>query len=172
MRHGQGHEEVASAIRAILASIDPTIPIDAITSLDGVVADSIAGRRFYSIGTTVFAGIALVIAAIGLYGVVAWSVTERARELAVRIAMGARPRDLTTLVLRQSLIPVAVGLAAGVLLLTWLTRFLRVFLYDVSPFDPMTYAASALVIGLASLAACLVPARRASRQGPLIALRE
>jgi putative ABC transport system permease protein len=172
IRHDGNSREVASAVRSIVASIDSGIPIDAITDLDRLVADTIAGRRFYSVGTTVFALIALALAAIGLYGVVARAVTERSRELAIRVAMGATRRDLMQLVLRQSLAPVALGIVTGSVLLVWLTRFLQTFLYEVSPLDLTTYAAAAAVIALASLAACLLPARRASRQDPLVALRE
>jgi putative ABC transport system permease protein len=120
---------------------------------------------------TAFAIAALALAAIGVYGVVAFQVADRTREIAVRIALGARARDVLWLISRQGLVPVAAGLAIGLAGAAALTRFLRGLLFDVSAADPLTFAATATLLLTAAVLACLLPARRAARTEPSLALQ-
>jgi ABC-type antimicrobial peptide transport system permease subunit len=118
-----------------------------------------------------FAAFALVIAGVGLFGVLSYSVAQRSRELAIRAALGARRPDIFRLILRQGLVVTAIGLAAGLLVSTWLTRQLSSQLYGVTPHDPVTFTLVPLVLAIAAAVACVLPARRAARLDPLRVLR-
>jgi putative ABC transport system permease protein len=119
-----------------------------------------------------FAGVAVFLAALGVYGVLAYVVSQRSRELGIRLALGARPRELFTMVIVQGMRPVVAGAAAGVAGAVALTRSIESLLFDVRAVDPTTYAGALITLGAIAFVACAAPARRATRVDPLAALRE
>jgi putative ABC transport system permease protein len=166
------HDPLAlvSAVRHEVAALDSNLPVDLLT-MDQILADSFARQRFSIQLMSVFAALAGLLAAIGIYGVLAYLVDQRRREFGIRIALGARSADVRALVLRQGLVPVAVGLTAGIAGALGLTRLLKTLLYEVSATDPLIFAAVSMGLILVSLAAMFIPARRATRVDPLEALR-
>jgi putative ABC transport system permease protein len=162
---------LAGAVKARVWSVDPRIPLTRVLTMEEVAAASVEGRRFQMTLLGVFALVSLLLAAVGVYGLVSYSVGRRAREIGIRMALGARRRDIFRLVVRQGLLLASVGLVAGLAVAFALTRLLAGLVYGVSPTDPLTYAALSLCLLLVALVACLVPARRATSIDPLIALR-
>lgn len=162
----------ASALRAVMREIDPALPLANVKTMDQLLAQSVAQPRFLAALLTAFAGLAALLALIGVYGLLSFAVSRRARELGVRMALGAGRSRIVTLVLGQSATLIGVGLIAGVALSVSLTRVLRTLLFGVQPGDPITVTAMAAGIALAALVASLPPALRASRIDPVIALRE
>jgi len=158
-------------IRDAIRRIDPVIPVFHAQPMQDYVASSMAQRRFALSLMTAFGALALALAAIGLYGVLAYTVTLRTPELGVRAALGATPMNLLALVAARGLALVGAGLASGVLLSFWTTRTLSGLLFDVTASDPTTFAGAAAVIALVGLAACSIPARRAANVDPLSAIR-
>jgi putative ABC transport system permease protein len=134
-------------------------------------ANTIWQSRIWGLLFGIFSGIALVLATAGIYGVMAYFVTQRTREIGVRIALGAQWRDILTLVLTSGMFYVAVGLAIGLAGALALTRLMTSLLFEVSPTDPATFGAVAFGVILATLLACYIPARRAAKVDPLVALR-
>ncbi|HKN73850.1 MAG TPA: FtsX-like permease family protein [Candidatus Acidoferrum sp.] len=161
---------LVSAIRSEIAALDSNLPVDLLT-MDQILADSLARQRFSIQLMTVFAALAGLLAAIGIYGVLAYLVDQRRREFGIRIALGARSVDVLALVLRQGLIPVAAGLIAGIAGALALTRLLKSLLYEVSATDPLIFGAVSVGLIAVSLAAMYIPALRATRVSPLDALR-
>jgi putative ABC transport system permease protein len=161
---------LASAIRHEVAALDSNLPVDLLT-MDQILADSLARQRFSIQLMTVFAALAALLAAIGIYGVMAYLVDQQRREFGIRIALGARFIDVLALVLRQGLVPVAVGLIAGIAGALGLTRLLKSLLYEVSATDPLIFGAVSVGLIAVSLAAMYIPALRATRVSPLDALR-
>jgi ABC-type antimicrobial peptide transport system permease subunit len=131
----------------------------------------VAQRRFQMLLVLLFAVAALALAAFGAYGVLSYAVTRRTGEMGIRMALGAQRTDVLAMVLRQGMIPVLAGLAAGALAAVAIGRFLESLLFQVSPRDPVAFAVSGAVLLVVSVAACLVPARRATRVSPIEALR-
>jgi putative ABC transport system permease protein len=171
VRTAEGTPDLAPAVRATVASIDPMQPVFNATTLDRVVSDSIADRRFFALATVAFAVITLLLSAAGLYGVTSYSISARTREIGVRVALGADPGRLARWLTAQSLRPVIAGLVLGVLAAFWASRLLEQFLFNVRGSDPLTYATvAAWVLGLTMLAA-LWPAVRACRVSPTASLR-
>ena len=166
-----GARNVPRDIRSIVRSIDPRQPIQGMTTLDRIISDSIADRGFYAVATAAFAVLALLLAGAGLYGVVTRSVAARVREFGIRMATGATPGDVIRLVLRRSLWQVGIGIVLGACVAYWLAGLLQVFLFEVEGIDAPAYAVAAVLILVASAVACFVPARRASRLDPMVALR-
>ena len=163
--------DVAREIRAAIAETDPTLPVYDALTYDELLKIASASNRFSTVLFSVLAGLALVLAAVGLYGVLAFSVAQRSFEMGVRVALGARPLDVLALVTRQGMLLVAAGLALGLALAMAASRVMASLLYQVAPTDPVTYlAAGALLVAVGALA-CYVPARRASRADPTTALR-
>jgi predicted permease len=158
------------AVRAILHRLDPTIP-PTFSSFTGVVAQSLAARRFNMLLVTLFAGTALLLALIGIYGVMSHAVARRTREVGIRMALGAQAGDVLRLILAQEVRTTLAGVAVGVAGAVVLTRFMRSLLFGVSPTDPLTFAAVALLLVAVALVASFVPARRATEVDPLHALR-
>ena len=152
-------------------ALNPEIAVRDLGLMDSYVEDARAPMRFNLILIGIFGGVALVLASIGLYGVMAYSVTQRWHELGVRMALGAAPRDVLGLVLSQGVRLIAVGAGVGLLASLAMTRVLSNLLFGVSATDPLTFASVALVLVAVALAACYIPARRASRVDPLVALR-
>jgi putative ABC transport system permease protein len=163
--------EATRGIRAAIAETDATLPVyDALTYDDRLKLAS-ASNRFSTVLFSALAALALVLAAVGLYGVLAFSVAQRSFEMGVRVALGARPIDVLALVSRQGMRLVAGGLAVGLVLAMTASRVMASLLYQVAPNDPVTYlTAGVLLVGVGALA-CYVPARRASRADPTTALR-
>jgi predicted permease len=163
---------LAPALRQAVLALDPNLPLSDVSTLESRLDRSTAQRRFNALLMGLFAGLALLLAAVGLYGVVASSVTERTREIGLRVALGAAPRDVTLGVVRQGLRLVASGVALGLVAALALARLLSSLLYGISPSDPSTLAGVTLVLGASALLASWLPAQRASRLDPLAALRE
>jgi putative ABC transport system permease protein len=159
------------AVRAAVRDIDPSLPVAQVRTMEEVMEGARSRPRFLTSLLGIFSFTALLLAAVGLYGVISYSVTRRMTEFGIRMAMGAKSTDVLSLVLSQGLKLAAVGVAAGALGAWALTRFIQGLLYGVSSFDPITFCAMALLLGAVTVAACIIPARRATKVDPLIALR-
>jgi len=162
---------LASSIRAQLRAIDDAQTLDKVRTFDEVLHDSTADRRFYMVLLSIFAALSLALAAIGVFGVVSYSVTQRTHEIGVRRAFGASDAQIMTMVLRKGLLPAVLGLIVGSVGALALTRVLRNLLFGISNTDPLTFAAVPAALIIAALAACWLPARRAARVDPMAALR-
>jgi ABC-type antimicrobial peptide transport system permease subunit len=159
------------AVRAIVRSLDAAVVVQDLRPLDVVIADSLRAERFSTWLVTLCGASALLLALIGVYGVVSYAVAQRVRELGVRLALGATRRNVFGLVARRTLWPVAAGLVAGLALALASSRVLATQLFAVSPWDPLVFVSATLLLLAAALAAGFVPARRATRIDPLQALR-
>jgi len=163
--------QLTSAVKAQAAKIDPQIPLANISRLEDVKAQSLSQRRFTMLLLGVFAGVALTLAAVGIYGVMAYSVSQRTHEIGVRMALGAQRGDVLKLVLGQGSLLAGVGLAIGLAAGLGLSQFLSTLLFEVSEKDPLVFVAVAIALAVITLAACVIPARRAASVDPLVALR-
>jgi predicted permease len=157
--------------RAMVHRMDPDIPITQITTMEEVLAAATQEQRFTMALMAGFAGLALVLAAVGIYGVISYSVSQRTREIGIRLALGADVGAVRALVLRQGLMPAISGIAIGVGLAVLLTRYLRTLLYGVAPLDPLTFGTIPVLLLVVAAASVLIPAVRASRVMPVEALR-
>jgi putative ABC transport system permease protein len=162
---------ISSAIRSAIRQIDPELPVPAFRTMDEIVSSSVAQRRFQMQLVLLFAAAALLLASLGIYGVVSYSVTQRTSELGIRLALGAPRASILGLVVRQSLTPVGLGLVAGLATSIALGRLLTNLLFGVGATDPVTMSGVILVLGAVALVACYIPACRAMRVDPLAALR-
>jgi predicted permease len=162
---------LGDAVRAEVQSVDPTIPVFGVRTMDAIVSTFLAERRFALGLLGIFAGVALLLAAIGIYGVMAYTFGRRTNEIGIRMAMGARRSDILKMALTEGAVTIAFGVVAGLLGSLALTRFLESMLFSVNPSDPATFATIAALLAGVTLLACLVPAHRATRVDPLIALR-
>ena len=162
---------IAAATRAAVWSVSRNVRITDVASMDKVIGASVAQRRFPMMMLGLFAAAALFLAALGLYGVMAYAVTQRTPELGVRIALGAQSRDILRLVLRQGLYLVGIGLAVGLLGTLALRSLIKALLFNVQASDPATLVSVAIVLVVVTLFACWIPARRATKVDPLVALR-
>ncbi len=167
-----GPTSLTGAAREVVRSLDPNLPLYEIRTLRELVASSVAEQRFTMLLLGLFAAVALVLAAIGVYGLLSCSVAERRRELGVRLALGARRRQVLGLTVRQGMLPVALGLGAGLLGSVAAVRLVESLVFEVSTFDPATFVAVPLVLAAAAAAACALPATRATRIDPMAVLRE
>jgi putative ABC transport system permease protein len=158
-------------VKTQLTALDPEVAMTSVQTMDEVVALSTAQPRFRTRILEIFAMIALALAAVGLYGAVAFSVNQRRAELSLRMALGAHRQDVLRLVLRQGLTPVAIGVALGLAGAAALTRVMRTLLFDVSAQDPLTFAAVTVMLLAVAVLACYVPARRAMAVDPVGSLR-
>jgi putative ABC transport system permease protein len=154
-----------------LWAIDSALPPTDVLSMTDVVQASVSPQRFNLTLLTIFAAVALALAAIGIYGVVAYSVTQRTHEIGVRVAIGAQRADILRMVMGEGARLAAIGTAAGLLGAALLTNFIAGMLFGVDAQDPATFAGVAIVLGFAAAAASYVPARRAMRVDPMVALR-
>jgi putative ABC transport system permease protein len=163
---------ITGVVRRIVASIDPDVPVSNVQTMDELINSKVSDRQQEMTLLSAFAGLALLLASIGLYGVLAYTVTQRSREIGLRMALGASSSSVTGLVVRQGLTLTGIGLALG-LAGSWAsTRALKTALFGVSATDPKTFATVAGLLTLVALAACLIPARRATRLDPIVVLRE
>jgi putative ABC transport system permease protein len=162
---------IASAARGRIRELDRDLPISQVMTLDDVVDRAVAPQRLQMLLLTFFATVALVLAAIGTYGVLAYQITERTREFGVRMALGARSGDILRMVLRQGMMPAIAGVLIGLGSAALLTRLLSSLLFETPPTDAATFAATAASLLAAALLACVMPARRATRVDPSLALR-
>jgi predicted permease len=160
-----------AAIKARIWEVNKTQPFYRVATMEQLLAASLAERRFSMLLMGSFAVLALVLAAVGIYGVISFATNQRTREIGIRLALGAQPRDVLGLVVSQGMMPVMVGLATGLAGALALARAISSLLYGVSPADPITFAGISLVLGGAALLACYLPARRAARVDPVVALR-
>jgi putative ABC transport system permease protein len=162
---------LAPAVRAIVRELAPELVLDSVMSMDDRLISSLSRPRAYALVLGGFAAFALAIAAVGLFGVLSYSVAQRSREIGVRTALGAQTRDVVALVLRSGLAITGAGLAAGLAVAALLVTTLSKILYGVSPYDPLTFVAVPLMLASAAALACIAPARRAARIDPIRALR-
>ena len=162
---------MTAAIRQAVAAVDPDQPVSDVRSMDQRVSTSLGPRRFNMLLLALFAAVALALSAIGIYGVVAYAVTERTHEIGVRLALGARGRDVVAMVVGQGVAPAIAGALLGMTAAVMLTRLMSTLLYDVTATDPLTFGAVSLVLLLVAIGAAWLPARRATTVDPLIALR-
>ena len=162
---------LASAVVAQIHSLDPQLAVANIRTMDQEMTSSVAAPRFNTFVLSLFASLALFLAAIGIYGVQAYAVAQRSHEIGIRMALGAQQRDVMRLILAQGARLALVGIAIGTLTALGLTRLMSSLLYGISASDPLTFAAVAVVLLAVALAACYVPARRAMRVDPIVALR-
>ena len=160
-----------TSVRRAVTEIDPDVYVAQLKPLTSMLSKHLAQPRFNMMLLGVFAGVAMILAAIGIYGVIAYSVAQRTREIGIRIALGAQRGEMLGMILRQSLTVVAVGLAIGLLAAFAGTRLLASLLYGVSANDIFTYASVVLLLGMAALLASYIPARRAMKVDPMVALR-
>ncbi len=160
-----------SAIRAAVASIDKNQPIFAISTMNQLVSDSLGTRRITLVLLGLFSALALVLAAIGIYGVISYSVAQRTHEIGIRMALGAQHKDVLHMILRQGVKIAIAGVAIGVVVSLGLTQLMSSLLFSVSAADPLTFAGVAILLVLVAMLACYIPARRALRVDPMVALR-
>lgn len=169
---GHDPDALVGDLRAILRSLDPELALFNVRALDAEVAGLVAGPRFTATVLGVFAVIALVMAAIGVYGVMTYSAGQRTHEIGVRVALGATRAQILRLILRDGVLVVTAGLCGGLVASAWLTRTLTRLLHEVRPADPVALVAVAVLLSAIGLTAVYLPARRATRMNALTALRE
>jgi putative ABC transport system permease protein len=163
--------QLASLVRSEVRAINPNQPIAAVNTMPDLVSRSIAKPRFNFIMLGVFATVALVLATVGVYGVMAFSVAQRTREIGIRFALGAQPRQVTGMVVGEGMRLIAAGIGLGLAAALALTRVMTALLFGVSPTDPATFAGVSLLLSMVALMACYIPARRASTVDPIETLR-
>ena len=151
--------------------MDPEVPASNVKTMAEFLAASVASRRFNLLLLTTFAGAALVLAAAGLYGVVSYTITQRTREIGIRMALGGNPRDMLRLVIGQGMRLALIGVGLGLAAALALTRLMSSLLFGVNATDPLTFAVIAVLLTAVALVACWIPARRATKVDPLVALR-
>jgi putative ABC transport system permease protein len=162
---------IVGAVRQAVLSVDPNQPISNVTTLEKVVDDSVAQRRLNMLLMGLFGGLAMLLSAVGIYGLLSHAVTQRTQEMGIRMALGAQVGDVLKLVLRQGMMLALAGVAIGLVAALALTRLIRGLLFGVTPNDAMTFVVVAAVLTIVALLACYIPARRATKVDPLVALR-
>jgi len=172
VRTGRDPLAAAPDVRRAVAAAIPQVLIGRVSTADQQLGDFSAARDFQTWLLSVFAALALGLAAVGIYGVVHYAVAERTREIGVRIALGATPADVRRLIVAQGMRMPGLGVVAGLVVSFWVTRLMSRLLFDVRPTDPATFAAVALLLAAVAGVACYVPARRASRVDVVGALRQ
>ena len=172
LRSRNDAEHLGEAVRHEVESVDPYVPVHSISSMDQIIARSVAGRLFALELLAVFAAVALILAAVGIYGVMSYSFSQRAHEVGIRVALGAQRLDILRMALGEGMRIVVVGLAAGLVGAAIVTRVFRSMLFEVTPSDPATFVSVAAILAAVAFFACFIPARRATRVDPLVALRE
>jgi predicted permease len=171
IRSNSDPAQLAAAIRDRVHAVDPTMAIYNIQTMEQAVSESVAQPRFYTMLLSGFAGLALLLAALGIYGVVSYSVSQRTRELGIRIALGATEERVIRLVIGQGMTLTVAGVGIGLIGAYWLVHLLATLLYGVTPTDSATFVGVSLVLLAVAWLASYLPARRASRVDPVIAMR-
>ncbi len=161
----------AGALRREVSALDKDLPVSNIKFMDEIIGRSVAQPRVYALLLGIFAGLALILASIGIYGVMSYSVTQRTHEIGIRMALGARPRDVLKLIIKQGMILGIAGIIIGLIVSFAVTRVLASQLYGVSSTDPVTFAAISLLLMFVAAIACSIPALRATKVDPMIAVR-
>jgi putative ABC transport system permease protein len=159
------------AVKREIAGLDSTLPLAEIHSMEEIAAVSVASRRFNMLLIGVFAALGMLLAAVGIYGVISYSVAQRTSEIGIRIALGARSADVVRMILKQGMVLALAGVAIGIAGALALTRLMKTLLFGVTATDPLTFTVIAAVLTLVALLACYIPARRATRVDPMVALR-
>jgi predicted permease len=172
LRTGADPASLGAAVRQEVQEVDPSIPVFSLQTMDDVLSNYLAQRRFALELLGIFAGVALLLASIGIYGVMAYTFSQRTNEIGIRMAMGAQRSDILKIAASEGAVVVAFGIVSGILGAALFTRFLQSMLFEVKSSDPATYVAISALLAAVTLLACLVPARRATRVDPLIALRQ
>jgi putative ABC transport system permease protein len=162
---------VAGAVRKEMSAMDKDLPFYGVQTFSIYVAQSFVVPQFLSLLLGIFAALALALASVGLYGVVSYSAAQRTHEIGVRMALGAEKSDVLRMVVGQGLKLALIGVAIGIAGALVLTRFLATLLYGVKPTDPLTFIAVSLILVAVAIAACYIPARRAAKVDPMVALR-
>jgi putative ABC transport system permease protein len=162
---------LVAAVKSEIQTVDKDLPISEVKTMQELLAESVAGRRFNMLLLTIFAGVALVLAAVGIYSVMSYSVSQRTHEIGIRMALGARASDVLKLVVGHGMLLTLAGVAAGVAASLFLTGLMTSMLFGVTATDPITFAAVSIVLTGVALGACFVPARRATKVDPMVALR-
>ena len=172
LRSRRDAEELGQAVRHEVESINLNVPVHSISSMDQIIARSVADRRFALELLGVFAAVALLLAAIGIYGVMSYSFSQRTHEVGIRVALGAQRLHILRMALAEGMRIVVIGLAAGLVGAAIMTQFFRSMLFDVGTTDPITFLSVSAILAGVALFACYIPARRATRVDPLVALRQ
>jgi putative ABC transport system permease protein len=162
---------ITPAVRREVLAVDKDQPVYDIKTLNSLLARSIASNRLSVWLLGLFAALALLLASIGIYGVIAYTVTQRTHEIGIRMALGAQPRDMLRLVLGQGMTLALIGIAIGLIAAFALTRAMASLLFTVSPTDPLTFVGISVLLGIVAFLACYIPARRATKVDPMVALR-
>jgi putative ABC transport system permease protein len=171
VRSSLSASSVAAGIREAVHSIDKDLPVTDVESFPDALGASIAQERFRTFLLSCFSGIALVLAAVGIFGVISYSASQRTHEIGIRMALGAQQRDVLRLILGQGAKLALLGLGVGAVAALLLTRLMAGLLYGVSATDPLTFGAVATILLGVAVTACYIPARRAMRVDPMVALR-
>ena len=171
VRTANGPASLAPAVRSLISSLDKDLPVYRVTTMEELVASATAQRKFAMVLLGTFALIALLLAAVGLYGVTAYSVTQRTHEIGLRMALGAQQGDVLKLVLGQGMVLATIGVALGLAAALALTRVMSTMLYGIGAMDRTTFVVVSLLLAIVALLACYLPARRATKVDPLVALR-
>ena len=162
---------LVAAVKNQIQTIDKDLPIDEAKTMQQLLAESVSGRRFNMLLLSVFALVALVLALVGIYGVMSYTVTQRTHEIGIRVAIGAQSRDVFRMVIGQGMILAMIGVAFGLVGAFALTRLMTSMLFGVEPTDPATFISITALIIVVALVACYIPGRRAAKVNPLEALR-
>jgi putative ABC transport system permease protein len=162
---------LAAAVRREVAAVDKDQPVINIATMEQMLATSMQPRSFNTLLLGIFAGIAALLAAIGIYGVMSFTVSQRMHETGIRMALGAQRRDVLNLVVRQGMTLALIGIAVGLSASFALTRLMKTLLFNVSATDPLTFTVIALLLAFVALLACWIPARRAAKVDPMTSLR-
>jgi putative ABC transport system permease protein len=172
LRSRSDAEHLGEAVRHVVESVDPNVPVHSISSMDQIISRSVADRRFALELLGVFAAVALLLAAIGIYGVMSYAFSQRTHELGIRMALGAQRLDILRMALVEGMRIVVIGLVAGLAGAAVMMRFFQAMLFNVAPSDPITFLAASVALAGVAFFACYIPAQRATRVNPLVALRE
>jgi putative ABC transport system permease protein len=162
---------LSASLRSAVQQVDADQPVFDIQTMDQILAKSVATRRFNMLLLGIFASVALMLAGVGIFGVMNYSVTQRTHEIGIRMALGAQARDVLKMIVGQGMLLTLIGLGVGVAAALALTRVLSGLLYGVTATDPVTFAGVSLILAAVALAACYIPARRAMKVDPMVALR-
>jgi putative ABC transport system permease protein len=171
LRAGGDPQSLIQDVRREVIAMDKALPLTSVRTMEERMGDSLAGRRFNTLLLSLFASVALILAVVGLYGVISYTAAERTRDIGVRMALGAQTGDVLRLVIGQGLRLTLVGVGIGLLASFGLTRLMKDMLFEVRPTDPLTFVAIAVLLTAAALMACYIPARRATKVDPMVALR-